>query len=145
MLSHLLFKVKCSLFKKLSISFKAFCINLQNLYITKFLPFVNGMIMGNSKARVSPWPNNASHVRTGSQSTRTPVHQYYWECYLCLIYYITYAFDNYTLRERSSGGYIEIALSVRLSVSPSVRLSVRPSVRPSVCLSVRLCRFVSGP
>ena len=43
----------------------------------------------------------------------------------------------YTPRERSSGGYIEITLSVRLSVCPSVCLSV--------CLSVRLCKFVSDP
>ena len=46
---------------------------------------------------------------------------------------------NYTPRERSSGGYIEITLSVRLSVCLSVCLSVRPSVRLSVCLSVQIC------
>ena len=41
-------------FVKKKNSFKAFCINLQNICITKFLPYVNGMIMGNSKAGVCP-------------------------------------------------------------------------------------------
>ena len=38
----------------------------------------------------------------------------------------------YTPRERSSGGYIEITLSVRLSVRPSICLSVRLSVQIGV-------------
>ena len=40
---------------------------------------------------------------------------------------------HYTPRERSSGGYIEITLSVRLSVHLSVCPSVCLSVCPSVC------------
>ena len=52
----------------------------------------------------------------------------------------------YTPRERSSGGYIEISLSVCPSVCPSVRpsvhLSVRLSVRPSVQIRVRPITFL---
>ena len=50
-----------------------------------------------------------------------------------------YIFITPPPRERSSGGYIEITLSVHLSVHLSVRLSVCPSVRLSVRLSVKIC------
>ena len=50
-----------------------------------------------------------------------------------LLYYIT-------PRERSSGGFIGITLSVRLSVRPSVR----PSVRLSVQIRVRPITFFFG-
>ena len=53
-----------------------------------------------------------------------------------------YYFVYYTPRERSSGGHIEITLSVRLSVRLSVHLSVRPSVRPSVQIRVRPITFL---
>ena len=52
------------------------------------------------------------------------------------------SFPYYTPRERGSGGYIEITLSVCLSVCPSVRLSVCLSVRLSVQIRVRPITFL---